>query len=152
MDFSIVITVRNYSRILSTGVACPIACWDTHTPSADTPWADTPLGRHHLGRHPLTRPLQRTVRILLKCILVLPVFHLYLFLISFPILLTFQSLLDFAVSVILLLKTLTVKDTHFIHSSGLRGEIECRLWNTELFLWGLFDSSIWNLVQITIER
>ena len=44
-------------------------------------------------------------------IVILLVFHIYLFPISFPILLTFQSLLDFAVSVILLLKTLTVKDT-----------------------------------------
>ena len=85
-------------------------------------------------------------------IVILPVFHVHLFLISFPILLTSQSLLDFAVSVILLLKTLTVKNTNFIHNSGLHGEIECRLWNTELFLWGLIDSSTWNLVQITIER
>ena len=41
-------------------------------PSTDTPKAD-PLGRHPLGRHPTPlprRPLQRTVRILLECILV----------------------------------------------------------------------------------
>ena len=48
---------------------------DTHW--ADTPWADTPLGRHPprqtppLHPPPPRRPLQRTVRILLECILVL---------------------------------------------------------------------------------
>ena len=41
------------------------------TPWADTPWADHPQADTSLGRHPLSRrPLQRTVRILLECILV----------------------------------------------------------------------------------
>ena len=70
------------SVILSTGRCL------ADTPTAGTPWADTrPLGRHPLGRHPSGqtpqadtpwadtplpqgRPLQRTVRILLECILV----------------------------------------------------------------------------------
>ena len=79
------------------GDVCPSACWDTHslgrqpptgqtTPQADTPrqtppCTDTPLGKHPPGRHPPLgrhhptgqtpqRPLQRTVRILLECILV----------------------------------------------------------------------------------
>ena len=48
-----------------------------HLPWTDTPWADTPLGRHPLPSAcwdtqcpvvaGLLRPLQRTVRILLEC-------------------------------------------------------------------------------------
>ena len=60
------------SVILSTGGVCLIACWDTHTPPGQTPppsrdphWADT---------LPSRRLLQRTVRILLKYILVLNLF------------------------------------------------------------------------------
>ena len=63
-----------------------------------------------------------------------------------------QSLLDLTVSTLLLLVTLTIKDKYLLRNTGLLGEIECRLWNTELFLWGLFDSSTWNLVVLTIER
>ena len=57
----------------------------TDTPPRQTPlWPDTPLDRHPLGRHPLTerppptpgRPLQRTVRILLKCFLATGKFHI----------------------------------------------------------------------------
>ena len=63
-----------FAKVMFSQVSvCPqggvysIACWDTHTPSAQTsPWADTtprqtPLGRHPLGRHtPLGRhPLGR---------------------------------------------------------------------------------------------
>ena len=41
----------------------------TDTPSGQTPpWADTSASRHHPLPH--RRPLQRTVRILLECILV----------------------------------------------------------------------------------
>ena len=53
-----------------------------HPPQVDTPWAETPpRSRHPLGRNPPKQtplsmqtpprpPLQRTVRILLECILV----------------------------------------------------------------------------------
>ena len=61
----------------------PSACWDTppcpvhggiHTPLRRHPLADTPLAdTPPTGRHP-RRPLQRTVRILLECILVLLMF------------------------------------------------------------------------------
>ena len=88
MNF-VIFTVR---KEVSRGDVCPNACWDTHTP----------LGRHLLGRHPLAdaphpeqthpnlgrhtpseqrpppsprRPLQRTVRILLGCNLVLQYDH-----------------------------------------------------------------------------
>ena len=49
-------------------------------PWADTPQADTLLGRHRpaqcmLGYTPPWRPLQRTVRILLECILVIKTGH-----------------------------------------------------------------------------
>ena len=86
-------------RSQGVGVCIP-TCIGADTPQADTPWADTPLGRHPLwadtpwvdtplgrhppGRHPMDRHppgqiptnpsrrlLQRTVRILLECILAL---------------------------------------------------------------------------------
>ena len=82
------------SVILFTGGVCLSACWDTHPlrhrhppgqtpPRADTspgrhlgrhlqqtpPWADTPLGQTPPSL-PSRRLLQRTVRILLECILV----------------------------------------------------------------------------------
>ena len=63
-----------------------------------------------------------------------------------------QSLLDFAVSVILLLSTLTVKDPYKIHNDGIIGWMECRMWNTKFLLWGLFISSTWNIVALTFER
>ena len=54
------------------GGVCLSACWDTPPPGRHTPWADTPPGQSPPGRHP--RPcrwlLQRTVSILLDCILV----------------------------------------------------------------------------------
>ena len=52
----------------------------------------------------------------------------------------------------LLLTTVTIRDTHAIHHDGILGELECRLWNTQALLWGLFKSSTWNLVALTIER
>ena len=64
----------------------------------------------------------------------------------------FQSILDFSASSLLLLVTVTVRDAYLIHSSGIFGSIECRLWNTEFLLWGLFLSSTWNIVSLTFER
>ena len=63
----------------------------------------------------------------------------------------FQSLLDLAVSFILLLTTLTIKDPFKIHNIGILGWLECRLWNTKSLLWGLFKSSTWNLVALTLK-
>ena len=72
------------------GAVCLSAGWDTHTPWqtppgqtspwADTPWVDTPWtdlpARHPPGQIlPSRRLLQRTVRILLECILVKSVFY-----------------------------------------------------------------------------
>ena len=65
---------------------------------------------------------------------------------------SFQSFLDFAVSMVLLLSTLTVKDPYKVHSEGIVGWIECRIWNTKFFLWGLFYSSTFNIIVLTIER
>ena len=48
------------------GGVCLSACWDIPTGQAPRPWADTP---------PCRRLLQRTVRILLECILVLIFFR-----------------------------------------------------------------------------
>ena len=65
--------------------------------------------------------------------------------------LLFQSLLDFAVSVFLLLSTLTMKNRYKVHSQGIVAWIECRIWNSKLFLWVFFVSSTWNTVVLTIE-
>ena len=63
-----------------------------------------------------------------------------------------KSILDFAVSIVLLLLTLTVEDSYKVKNNGVLGWIECRLWNTEFLLWGLFGSSTWNIVLLTLER
>ena len=64
----------------------------------------------------------------------------------------FQSFLDFAVSLMLLLSTLTIKDRYKVHSTGIAAWIECRIWNSNLFLWAFLFSSTWNIVVLTIER
>ena len=64
----------------------------------------------------------------------------------------FQSIIDFFASVVLLMSSLTLENTGRIHSKGILGELECRLWNTEFFLWALFCASTWNIVAMTIER
>ena len=64
----------------------------------------------------------------------------------------FHSLLDFMVSVILFLSKLTTSDIYRVHNAGILGELECRLWNTQLFLWSFFFCSTWNLVSMTYER
>ena len=61
-------------------------------------------------------------------------------------------MIDFAVSVVLLTSTITVKDPYKVHNVGILGWIECRVWNTKLLLWGLFTSSTWNIVVLTFER
>ena len=66
--------------------------------------------------------------------------------------LIFQSLLDFVVSVVLLLSTVTVKDPYKVYNEGILGWMECRMWNTKFLLWGLFTSSTWNIVALTFER
>ena len=63
-----------------------------------------------------------------------------------------QSILDLGVSMMLLLKALLLKDTRVLHSEGVRGDLECRLWNAQNLLWGLFLSSTWNLVSLSFER
>ena len=65
---------------------------------------------------------------------------------------SFQSILDFAVSSMLFIDSVTVGDTYLIHHKGILGELECRLWNSQLLLWGFFLSSTWNLVTLTFER
>ena len=63
-----------------------------------------------------------------------------------------QSVIDFAGSVILLISGLTLQDTSKVHSHGILGELECRLWNSGFLLWALFCASTWNIVAMTIER
>ena len=52
-----------------------------------------------------------------------------------------KSLLDFAVSTVLLLVALTVKDYYVVENTGVLGWIECRLWKTDFFILG----TIWFL-------
>ena len=68
------------------------------------------------------------------------------------LILFFQSLIDLAVSFVLLSTTLIINDPFKIHNTGILGLLECRLWNTKSLLWGLFKSSTWNLVALTFER
>ena len=121
--FTYLITVHNSScwKVMFSQV-CVIACWDIH-PLGRPLQADTPLGRP-LGRRPPgrnlpgqtnpqalrhfppgqttpppERPLQRTVRILLECVLVKPNYLQYwinsniIFLFEMPLKL-FQHFLD----------------------------------------------------------
>ena len=64
----------------------------------------------------------------------------------------FQSFLDCASSLVFLISTLTITDVYQIHNTGILGWIECHLWNSEFFYFGLFVSSTWNIVVLTIER
>lgn len=65
--------------------------------------------------------------------------------------LPFQSSIDLACAFFLLLY-LGVKDLYKLHNGGWFGEIECRLWNSEAFLWASFGASASNLLFLTIER
>ena len=64
----------------------------------------------------------------------------------------FQSSIDLVCSLILLLTTLTRKDTYYTVNDGVLGDLECGLWNTRVFLWGTLLASTWNLVCLTVER
>ena len=63
----------------------------------------------------------------------------------------FQSLLDCASSLVFLISTVTIADVYQIHNTGILGWIECHLWNSEFVYFGLFVSSTWNIVVLTIE-
>ena len=64
----------------------------------------------------------------------------------------FQSLLDFTSSLVLLLSSVTITDFYKVRRTGILGWMECHLWNSELLSFGLFVSSTWNIVVLTIER
>ena len=64
----------------------------------------------------------------------------------------FQSLLDLAVSIVLLLNNVTLKDAFAVKSTGIMASIECGVWNSQLLLWGFLISSTWNIVMGTFER
>ena len=66
--------------------------------------------------------------------------------------LSMQSILDLAVSLVLLLITLSIKDTYSTRNTGILGIIECTMWNNQFLLWALFVSSTWNIVTMTFER
>ena len=64
----------------------------------------------------------------------------------------FQSVLDCSCSMALLISTVTITDLYKVHHTGILGWLECYLWNNEIFSFGLFLSSTWNIVVLTIER
>ena len=64
----------------------------------------------------------------------------------------FQSSIDVAASVVLLLSTLTIKDPYQVLNSGILASLECRLWNTEFLLWSLFIASTYHMIMMTVER
>ena len=73
-----------FTGVCPHGGVCLSACWDTIPPGADPPRADTPQSRHPRSRHPPRadtpperRPLLRTERILLECILVIKRTYLF---------------------------------------------------------------------------
>ena len=74
------------------------------------------------------------------------------FAISLLIPLVFQSLLDCASSLVFLISTVTITDVHQVHNTGILGWMECHLWNSEFIYFGLFVSSTWNIVVLTVER
>ena len=61
-----------------------------------------------------------------------------------------QSLLDGTVSCFIILSQF-VRDVHMI-SSPVGQEVFCRLWLTNLPIWGIFVSSTYNMVAVTFER
>ena len=61
-------------------------------------------------------------------------------------------MIDFDVAVVLLFTTLTIEDQLILRSTGILASLECRLWNTQLLLWGFFLCSTWNIVALTFER
>ena len=52
----------------------------------------------------------------------------------------------------LLLTALTIKDALRTRFDGVLGDLECSIWNGEMFLWGGLVASTWNLVCLTLER
>ena len=64
----------------------------------------------------------------------------------------FQSLLDFTASMVLIASTVTVRDFEKVFHTGIIGWMECHLWKTEFIHYGLFLSSTWNIVTLTVER
>ena len=63
----------------------------------------------------------------------------------------FQSAIDIMCSLIMMLTALTMTDVNAA-AEGVRGELQCRWWNSRLFLWGFLVSSTYNLVCMTVER
>ena len=52
----------------------------------------------------------------------------------------------------LLLTSLTIKDAFYTKFDGILGDLECSVWNGEMFLWAGLVTSTWNLVCLTVER
>ncbi len=66
------------------------------------------------------------------------------------ILIVNQSVIDFVTSFFVMVNSPTVDFTTSM--TGLAGEIYCRFWLTNHFVWSLFYSSSFSLILITIER
>ena len=63
-----------------------------------------------------------------------------------------QSSADLFCSLLLLLISLTINDIYSVGADGILGDLECSIWNAEMFLWGGLVTSTWNLVCLTGER
>ena len=64
----------------------------------------------------------------------------------------FQSSIDFVVSLFLLLTSLFMRNAEKLHSDGWLAELQCKMWNSRIFLFAPMFSSTYNLVCFTIER
>ena len=62
-----------------------------------------------------------------------------------------QSGIDFSASMFIVLCTF-IRDVNTIPGGRIAREIFCRMWATNMPIWGLFVSSSYNLVCITMER
>ena len=62
-----------------------------------------------------------------------------------------QSVLDAAASAVLILSSL-IRSNLLPLMDGVAAELFCRLWLTQILVWGLITSSTYNLMAISIER
>ncbi len=64
----------------------------------------------------------------------------------------FQSSIDCFSACILFSMSLSVINGEEMHSTGWLAQLECKLWNSQVLLWGPLLSSSCNLACLTLER
>ena len=65
---------------------------------------------------------------------------------------SFQSFADLLSATIMLLTSLTIKNSFHTRAKGILGDLECSVWNGDMLLWTGMVTSTWNLVCLTVER